>query len=180
MADMKLVDQFEFHGVKYSLYGRYSVKDFCEKFLDGEFPRTSTYILHMGDGPMQPFAHRTMQLNIEKLFSKHNENAVIAVYERMSPLGLPEIVCGNCRKFYRHYVTSDDTLGLSMLMEGHCTVSGRIVERMRDENAEKKECFEWNAECSAVLEAMQQIRGRCNEEHFAILLNRKRRLSDEK
>ena len=177
-VDFAVLDQFEFEGVKYSLFGRFSVKEFCTMFLAGEFPRTSTYLLRFDGGPTQPVSHRTMELNLEKLFLKQHEDAMIAVYERMSPLGVPEMTCGNCRYFFRHYVASDEALGLTLLPDGHCAESGRILDRKRDERADKKKCFEWNAECRAALETLQQLRGRRGrneEDHFSVLLTKRRR-----
>lgn len=182
MGEKKLdqLDQFEFEGVKYSLLDRYTVKDFCTSFMEGIFPRTSTYLLRVEDCPSQPISHRTMQLNIEKLFRTNHEDAVVAVYERMSPLGVPEMVCGNCRNFYRHYVASDDALGLTLLQEGHCAPSGRICRRMRDDRADNRDCFEWNAESREILETLKKMRGRNDENYFSVLLNRRgRRNSDE-
>lgn len=173
--DPATIDQFEFEGVKYSLYDRYSVKDFCRLFLDGDFPRTSTFLLRVEGCPSRPISHRTMQLNIEKLFRSNREDSIVSVFERMSPLGIPAMVCGNCRRFYPHFSASDDSLGLTLLQEGHCAPSGRICNRRRDEPAEGKDCFEWTAECQDVLETLQRTRGRNDEEHFRVLLSKKGR-----
>lgn len=177
-VDFAALDQFEFEGVKCSLFGRFSVKEFCTMFLAGEFPRTSTYLLKIEGVPSQPISHRTMELNLEKLFCNQHEETMVAVYERMTPLGVPEMTCGNCRYFFRHYVASDEALGLTLLPDGHCAESGRIIDRKRDEKADKKNCFEWNAECRATLEYLQQLRavkGRNDEDHFAVLLNKRGR-----
>lgn len=181
VPDLESIDQFEFEGVKYSLYDRYTVKNFCTKFLDGAFPRTSAYLLRVEGCPSRPISHRTMQLNIEKLFRSEHEDSIVAVFERMSPLGIPEMVCGNCRRFYPHFSASDNSLGLTLLQEGHCAPSGRICSRLRSDRADNKDCFEWNAECRAILETLQKTRGRNNEDHFQVLLNKKgRRRNDEK
>ena len=181
--DLAELDQFEFEGVKYSLYDRYTVKDFCTKFLNGAFPRTSTYLLRVEGCPTRPISHRTMQLNLEKLFRSNREDAIVSVFERMSPLGIPEQVCGNCRRFYRHYTACDDSLGLTLLEEGHCAVSGLICSRKRSDRADNRDCFEWNAECHAALETLQKLRerrGMNDENHFEVLLSKKgRRRNDE-
>lgn len=177
-VDFMKLDQFEFEGVKYSLYDQYTVKGFCHNFLSGAFPRTSTFLLLVDGCPSRPISNRTMRLNIEKLFNSNQEDAIVAVFERMTPLGIPEQVCGNCRHFYSHFAACDDALGLTLLQEGHCAVSGRICNRLRTDRADDRDCFEWNADSLAVLETLQQMRGRNDEEHFQVLLSKKGRRRD--
>lgn len=152
-------DQFTFHGVNYTLLGRYKLLTFICKFLDGEFPDTCTYLIQLPGRKNPKPSHRGAVLrNLEQTFLSLCLDDVIAVYERMSPLQIPEMCCGNCHNFYRHYSGSDLTLNLAPLREGHCTRKGRIFNRAFDDKPANKDCFEWNDECKEVISRIRHLK----------------------
>ena len=152
-------DQFTFHGVNYTLLGRYKLFTFICKFLDGEFPDTCTYLIQLPGRKNPKPSHRGSVLrNLEQIFLSMRLDDVIAVYERMSPLQLPRMCCGNCHHFYRHYSGSDLSLNLAPLREGHCGDKNRIKTRNFDDEPANKNCFEWNDECKGVLARIRELK----------------------
>ncbi len=155
---MKIPEQFEIEDKKYSIIGVYSLIEFLHKFIDGEFPGMSAYIIIDKDKPDQPllpeFFNKVLD-NIGNLLNYYSEDKV-AVYERMPIIKYPERVCGNCKEYVKHYVSCDSLLGISESRQGHCKGRHHVFNRNRDDMPKDDKCFCWNAECLAILEHLKQ------------------------
>lgn len=155
---MKIPEQFEIEDKKYSIIGVYSLIEFLHKFIDGEFPGMSAYIIIDKDKPNEPLLPEFYNKIVDKMGTlyRYYSGDKIAVYERMPIIKYPERVCGNCKEYVKHYASCDSLLGISESRQGHCKGRHHVFNRNRDDMPKDDKCFCWNAECLAILEHLKK------------------------
>ena len=165
LPDYAKLDQFTLEGVDYSIVGRYPITDFLHRFIDGEFGGRyafiPVYLSSKPDRPAKLVFWDTISENLGSLYRNGSVWAYIAVYERMTPIKLPERVCGNCKHFRKHYDYSsrDNDLCLSVCLMGSCPIppEKRKQKRWTQDKPHFDDCHDWNAEAAMHINEIEKL-----------------------
>lgn len=172
LPDYANLDNLELDGVRYSIVGRFKPKEFLHRLIDEEFRGRHAFIAV----PVRPDVNHPAQLvfydtichELESLFHYGGIWDHIVVYERMTPIKLPDKRCGNCRHFCRryHYSGNDGSLFLSLSHYGYCPrpEKKRQRERWTHDQPITEDCFEWNAECAMLVGECKKLEEATNAE----------------
>lgn len=164
------LDQFSFEGVDYSIVGRYPINKFLHQFIDGKFGGRCAFIpVYLDPTPGRPAKLVFWDTIVENLGSLCQYGSVwkyVAVYERMTPVKLPERVCGNCKHFHKHYSyhSKDNDLCISVCMTGSCPIPPKKQKQKRwtQDQPYSDSCHEWSAEAAMLIRETEKLGGNEN------------------